>query len=141
MITRRTCWPLALTALLAVLALAGCSSTSQPDAGHRATAAASPPVASSTIKSQPAGCGQVLVVVGTVRGELENAPDDATLNRAYRQLAALGKSVPLGTLRLDVDRANFDMTQYWERESSGEPATKWAAATAADLQRLDRECG
>lgn len=81
------------------------------------------------------------MVVGTVRGELENAPDDATLNRAYRQLAALGKSVPLGTLRLDVDRANFDMTQYWERESSGEPATKWAAATAADLQRLDRECG
>ena len=57
------------------------------------------------------------MVVGTVRGELENAPDDATLNQAYRQLAALGKSIPLGTLRLDANRTNqLRHDQYWERE-------------------------
>lgn len=128
----------AVAAALTGLAVAGCGSSPHHQAAAAPTRTTVP--AASASPTRPAGCDQVLVVVGTVRGELENAPTDATLNQAYHQLAALGKSIPLGMLRINVDRANFDMTQYWEQSSSG-PATKLAAATAADLQRLDRECG
>jgi hypothetical protein len=81
----------------------------------------------------------VPVVVGTVRGEVENAPDGNTFDQASHQLAALGKSIPEGPLRIDVDRANFDLTQFWLRLSSG-GGTKYAKAFAVDLRRLDSDC-
>jgi outer membrane murein-binding lipoprotein Lpp len=124
-----------LAAAAAVLVLAACGSSP-----HHPAAAASRTHTASAAPARPAGCDQVAVVVGTVRGEMENAPDDATEQQAYHQLTSLAKSVPEGPLRIDVDRANFDMTEYWLRVTTGESSTKWAGRFAADLRRLESDC-
>jgi hypothetical protein len=74
-------------------------------------------------------------VVGAIRGELKGTPDSSAFNHASDQLASLGKSLPLDQLRLDVDRANLDLTKYW-----GKPTPTGAGTVAADLQRIQDEC-
>ena len=68
----------AVCAALAALAVAVITAACGSGGGHHSTAASTSTAAPavSTSPSRPAGCGQVLVVVGTVRGELENAPDE-----------------------------------------------------------------
>jgi hypothetical protein len=80
-------------------------------------------------------------VVGTVRGELENAPTDRTFNQAMHQLSALGKSLPTGELALQVARTYFALGHYWLRLTNGTAAGKWARMFATDLQKIDTMCG
>jgi hypothetical protein len=79
-----------------------------------------------------------MVVVSTVRSGLQDG--SMTGSSAIKQLDSVGEQVPLGNLRIDLDKAAFDLGQYELRAAYGEGGGKWAKRFAADLDQISREC-
>ena len=79
-----------------------------------------------------------MVVVPVVRTGIQDS--SMTPDSAVTQLDSAGKQIPLGQVRLDLDRAAFDLSQFNLRAAYGEAAGKWANRFAADLDRITREC-
>lgn len=103
--------------------------------GHSAPAArppSAPPPAASDPAAPPAGCQRASLVAAAVRDHLTAL--------SLHQLTALGRSLPDGTLKADVDRAAFDLSLYREYTLMGGPAKKAARAFRADAMKIEADC-
>jgi hypothetical protein len=63
-----------------------------------------------------------------------------TPDSAVTQLESAAKQIPLGQVRLDLDKAALDLAMFNERAASGQGAGKQAKQFAADLDKITREC-
>jgi hypothetical protein len=59
---------------------------------------------------------------------------------SLHQLKALRHSLPLGTLKLDVDKAIVDLSFYREYVLMGGPVRKAARDFRADLTKIGADC-
>lgn len=122
---------LAAVAVSAMLAACGHSSPS----GHSSSA---PPSAAPTSAAKPAGCQQTTLLVAAISSHLQQSPGDT--ERALHQLSALGKGLPDGMLKVDVDRAALDIALFRQYVLLGGPAARAAKRFAADLTRIQAYC-
>jgi hypothetical protein len=139
---RKIRWTLVILGFLAVLtgigAVAAAQSSPGPAVRPQTEAQGAPQPAAA--RSPGNNCAHVIVVLGAIQSELTNAPGGASFELAYKQFTALSQSVPEGVLRIDIDRANVDMTQYWLRTSHGETANRQATAFGQDMARISGDC-
>jgi hypothetical protein len=122
----------AIAAAMAALVLTGCSSQGGPQAAPSSSARVSPSA------SLPEGCAAAMVVVSTVRSGIRDG--SMSTHSAIRQLDSVAGQIPQGQLRLDLDKAAYDLSQYALRAAFGEGGGKWARRFAADLDKISREC-
>lgn len=132
-----------LVLVAALLATGGtvdaCSSSGQPSgtASVRPSHAASP-APSPTVM---AGCDAALVIVGNIRGELEDAPDQDTFQQANRQLIRLSNDPDTSSdLSLDLLVAATDLARWNFLATIGQAKSADAKAVAKSLEKITEEC-
>jgi hypothetical protein len=124
-----------ITVTAAAALLAGCGGGT-----HQTATAPSPHTSASatTSAAAPAGCQQAALHVAAISSHLQQSPGDS--GQAFHQLKALGKGLPLSTLKVDVDRAVLDIALFRQYVLLGGPAASAAKRFAADLKRIQAYC-
>jgi hypothetical protein len=124
-----------ITVTAAAALLAGCGGGT-----HQTATTPSPhtPAPATTSAAAPAGCQQATLLAAAISSHLQQSPGDS--EQAFRQLKALGKSLPVNMLKVDVDRAVLDIALFRQYVLLGGPATSAAKHFAADLKRIQAYC-
>lgn len=78
------------------------------------------------------------MVTAAIRSNLHADPSGTGV--ALRQIEALSRSLPLATLKLDVDRAALDLALFRQYAEMGGPAVSAVKRFAADLNRIEADC-